>query len=267
MTEPWIEEFLSLIGSEDITKIDFEKAIRLKEQNLPKSIFKFRAVNDFALKNLSDGTAWFTSPSKYNDPYDCVGTLSYAELARTVSNAPPNYEQALRQHYESIFTSLRETLKISSFCTLHTPILMWSHYADNHRGFCMEYEVQDLPEGIRRILFPVIYISTLFDYEKYFQNISKSPLNFNIFFTLVSALHKAKEWDYESEWRIAFVHNALANESNYAIGFPKAIHLGARVSEADKDKLLVICRKRGIEVHEMRLARDRFELTSNPTPI
>ncbi len=44
---------------------------------------------------------------------------------------------------------------------------MWSHYADEHRGFCIEYAVADLPSIAQRLLFPIIYREEIFDSTKF----------------------------------------------------------------------------------------------------
>jgi hypothetical protein len=38
----------------------------------------------------------------------------------------------------------RAVTKVSSSSEVSDSILMWSHYADNHRGFCVEYGLRGL---------------------------------------------------------------------------------------------------------------------------
>jgi hypothetical protein len=63
--------------------------------------------------------------------------------------------------------SHKESLKICSFSETPDSIIMWSHHADQHRGFCIEYGVEDLPpsDGFVRMLFPVVYSERLFRTE------------------------------------------------------------------------------------------------------
>jgi Mg/Co/Ni transporter MgtE len=59
----------------------------IKHQHLPECVYKYREVNNFSLKKLDEGTVWLTSPSKYNDPYDCAATMSYSELVKGTPRA------------------------------------------------------------------------------------------------------------------------------------------------------------------------------------
>ncbi len=38
---------------------------------------------------------------------------------------------------------------------------MWAHYADNHQGFCIEYDLSNESEGRTAPLFPVIYSESM----------------------------------------------------------------------------------------------------------
>lgn len=63
----------------------------------------------------------------------------------------------------------KASLKLSSFSETGNSIVMWSHYAAPHTGFCIEYSVHALPADnlTRRFLFPVIYSKDLIDATKY----------------------------------------------------------------------------------------------------
>ena len=57
-----------------------QDAIDLKNQNLPKKIYKYREVTEYSLYNLCDNSVWVNSPIEYNDPYDCAGSFDMEEL-------------------------------------------------------------------------------------------------------------------------------------------------------------------------------------------
>lgn len=74
--------------------------------------------------------------------------------------------------------------------------LMWAHYADNHRGFCIEYEYDEREFS----LFAVTYSS---------HPIMASAKEFlftpdEIFVRLLTT--KSVEWMYEDEWRIVEIN-------------------------------------------------------------
>ena len=78
--------------------------------------------------------------------------------------------------------------------------LMWSHYADQHRGVCIEYDVSMLkPHELHQITYGAsreVLTSQLRDFI--FEN-SESARNA---IDKACLLTKASEWRYEREWRI-----------------------------------------------------------------
>ena len=77
---------------------------------------------------------------------------------------------------------------------------MWAHYADNHRGFCVEYEVRN-PRSIKvsASLHPISYSSAplILDVEE-------------LLFTPKQAIirivtTKSSHWAYENEYRTVYL--------------------------------------------------------------
>jgi len=46
---------------------------------------------------------------------------------------------------KTLTASHKDSLKVCSFSGTQYSIIMWSHYADQHRGFCIEYDTNSLP--------------------------------------------------------------------------------------------------------------------------
>ncbi len=51
---------------------------------------------------------------------------------------------------------IQDSMNVSSFCEENDQFLMWSHYSNSHRGFCIEYDIDrwNKSDLRRRILFP-----------------------------------------------------------------------------------------------------------------
>jgi len=136
---------------------------------------------------------------------------------------------------------------------------MWSHYSDNHKGFCLEYDVGSWPRRERRILYPVIYSGRLFDATKY---ILRSILSndFENIYGIVAATHKSLDWEYEKEWRFVLPMGESFADRNYRVPSPSALYLGTRIGEENQDELKRIADEKGILVYKMQLSSTKFEL-------
>jgi hypothetical protein len=158
----------------------------------------------------------------------------------------------------------KESLKVCSFSGTHDSIIMWSHYGDQHRGFCIEYDTESMSEGdlLMRLLYPVVYSKRLFDGTKYYDAALQNQQAFNILFPALAALYKSPEWSYEKEWRLVLPANMVKKASIWRVPTPKRIYLGSLMASDKREEIADICRRKKIEVHRMHLLDDSFALRS-----
>ena len=133
---------------------------------------------------------------------------------------------------------------------------MWGLYADESRGFCIEYSFPtDSFLGQRMLLnlFPIYYgdkpLIKFFDvlikglYSK--NNINGiSYEDYQDWF--LSAYTKDKTYEFQKEWRITFDKRMGGNLQTFP--FAKSIILGERMTEDNKKRLIEIARKKNIKV-------------------
>ena len=139
-------------------------------------------------------------------------------------------------------------------------ILMWSHYADSHKGFALEYDfrpTQSIPLE-RGALYPVIYSDERYDASLYitwqFLHVlgfhSKNP-DISAFSKV--ALHKSSVWAYEREWRIIDPgpHDVLNPKPSVIHYKPVAIYYGENIPRNKLERLHQIALKKGIVEYKM----------------
>ena len=313
----WKDDFVSIMSGATISLDDIERAMTLKDENLPAKIYKFRGFNENALSNFYSDTVWLCSADNYNDPYECCTTIDFEALHQAISkdnlsgflswgdlkehltqveisqiresNDPMRalaysllekdgdipeerrrevVEELVGAHlkrnndyYQRFNKRAQKGTKICSFSERVDSVVMWGHYADNHQGFCLEYDVKDFPPGDvrRRILYPVIYSDQLFDATEYILQ-SMRYGDFNNLFGAMAAIHKSPDWAYEKEWRFVIPMGDSCQGKNYAMPQPSALYLGARIQEDKKETLVEIARKKGVPVYEMDLSPTEFRL-------
>jgi hypothetical protein len=147
------------------------------------------------------------------------------------------------------------------FCLSALPActLMWSHYAENHRGICLEFGIDNPLIGMA---LSVIYKP---EYPKW------SPMDFEAeeVRALEMLLIKAVEWGYEREYRIISLHN---NELNTPLhvdeggrftlppGSLKSVIAGCQ-ADYDAINAIVKCHMPDLPVKRAVRVPDQFELT------
>jgi len=140
---------------------------------------------------------------------------------------------------ELLFTDkVKEITLVSCFSEVKDSIIMWSHYADKHKGFCVEYDLKSMSyprkDMLLTLLFPVLYQNELFNSTNYLklenENISKV-------ISVYPAITKSKEWEYEKEWRIVIPSGILKDEMEWIVPLPTAILLELKLNWIIKNLL------------------------------
>lgn len=157
----------------------------------------------------------------------------------------------------------RETTKACPFSEVMDSIIMWSHYADNHRGFCLEYDFESLGENhpLCKKLYPVVYSERIYDLTPWAETLVAGRRdNFNPEAPVLAVIHKFVGWKYEKEWRLLEVTKEIKDDHSCQVPPPTKIFLGSMMDPCQHRELLAICEQKGTDVYQMRLVDDRFAL-------
>lgn len=199
-------------------------------------LYKYRAWDDYARSMIELGQVYFVAPSKLNDPFDFaieptpprnanykarkdylikgyiresggkLGKKKAKEMARKKlkeSRGKLYFENNYEDFLDIISRNRDENFGVLSLTEDCLNLLMWSHYADSHKGICVGIKVSAL--GDRRIpdssdwrvlagLHKMEYVS---QYPE--TDVGKTDSFLDIVDKQLST--KCEEWKYEKEWR------------------------------------------------------------------
>lgn len=203
-------------------------------------------------------------------PKEMTDTLRVAlSLIEDIKDYEERIEETRKRvisQIETYFPILSETSKrysaIACFSESIESVLMWSHYANSHKGFALEYNFRPiLEQPIKNVgLFPVIYSEERLDISDYiayeFLRILGIPAKMpDIAASIKNALWKSDIWAYEKEWRmIDSTPRDITDERASAIHYkPVAIYYGRHMSSDDKKTLHEVAKEKGIKEYEMYL--------------
>ena len=148
--------------------------------------------------------------------------------------------------------------------------LMWSHYANKHYGFCLEYDFTHTITSARDfnvakiMLLPVIYSkkrpllsNSVFSAQNLVKYVKTKKMPMDAMEDIIyGLLFKSPDWAYEQEWRIIGI-NMEGNVMK--LPTPRKLFLGANIEKSSKEKLIEIARKKHIPVYQMFLSSDRYQ--------
>jgi hypothetical protein len=212
--------------------------VRMQKNPTIMIAYKYRDWNNFNHRSiLSKNEIYLSSPKYFNDPFDCrisenlslINTDSKLDEFidnisddAGLSSSDPNYlnlRQNLRNRLETKRDELQNEIDQFSYDRLdnHTGvyclakhwdnILMWSHYASSHTGFCIGFDFNLLNKpGLFNQGSPV-------DYPVNYPQIDPLDKDF-INIAIKKTTVKSIDWQYEYEYRLikVFWPNVLSEK-------------------------------------------------------
>lgn len=174
--------------------------------------FKYRQVSKNLIDSLVNSTIYFSSRESLNDPFDSKIDIRQVIESLLKEELPASTREQLVQiaHNETFFQRFDDGYRDFGICSLSTNLsetLMWSHYADQHRGVAVHYDFPiewlNNPTEIMGVA-PVTYDpNTVSDWIR-----NNAGLFHDGHFQFVTELlkrvltAKAPAWSYEKEGRI-----------------------------------------------------------------
>ncbi len=201
-----------------------------------KRLYKYRAFGVRALRSLTEAEVHYAQPRTFNDPLDCdptldvdvgrptlekllyrmfmrrmdksqaadeIGNLRYMSTEvgdyKTDKEADAYLARMLAREIKNELDDEFAQRGVLSLSATWSSALMWSHYADEHRGICVEYDTTDQEHPN---LGPVSYrapravkASDLVRWKGRNDDAAKQSVIQTYFYA------KSSEWKYEKEWR------------------------------------------------------------------
>jgi hypothetical protein len=243
------------------------------ERHPPPILWKYRPWNIHTRSMITGGELWFATVAELNDPFEFRWQDKFPtdpREQRRFSNALrdmhfPGEDKTKRKAILEIFwRQVRDMAAVSPdgivpssatkpqgvFCLSEVcnDVLMWSHYADRHRGICVGIRTDRIPASRFAKVQYCDDIPVLDCWEYVKSNVDR--------FVKLS-LAKATRWQYEKEWRT--VHEP---GKHLARGCVDRIIIGACATDEMKKDVHQAIRESGckIKVIEAKLSPTAYAL-------
>lgn len=223
------------------------------------NFYSFRSPSQFTIDDLANNVITVVSPSQFNDPVDCMvfPWLDYKQNAECVMERDKRMMKAITEAYSHLkvrcFVSRQKlpTMKGEMQKSLKdTPeqfdTLMWSHYAQNHTGICVQY---CLPKSITEADKELLTVSRLANvHYASTGDVTKDMSLRQAFFT------KSKKWEYEDEVRLLH-YDPTWNTDFKPIKLPqgsvKAVYFGLKCTEDTKNKIRKALKYENVDYYQI----------------
>ena len=250
----------------------------------PATIYKYYPDKLERLADIKANKMWYSAPSAFNDVFDCDIAIDKTGIFDSVKLMCPDkrgmragspmwkkLQSMVHQEVNSLkstWETLRTQTGISCLSESEKSLLMWAHYANNHRGICVEYDLLEINKQLRFSAIPVIYSADRVCFRSITEDsIEKDSLS--VFIESVSS--KSLEWSYEKEWRIIRDHVACGDKWDDAkkgalldMISPASITLGCQAEDSFERAVSIYCQENKINLYKMEKDESLYQLNRIP---
>ena len=227
---------------------------------MPDYFYKYSTINENLRSTISNGELWYNTSNNFNDPFDCKAYLNFGnteeecrmnfdkfnrafkidqpELNMKVWNnllKKPNDFNLINSY--SAADNIEKSIGVTCFSENYNNTLMWSHYANSHKGLVLEFK-KDINGSLSKGMLPVNY------FENYpIINVSDytEEQMISIVYQVICA--KGIDWEYENEWRTVTADGSGLKK------FDKSeltgLIFGLNTDEKDKKEIFDLIQKSG----------------------
>ena len=251
-----------------------ERAKRVYSQN--KYILYHYTSFDTAKRIIDGNSLRFSSPDNFNDPFDlnhdifdyestieeCVDffcrffPLDREAYTKRFSLSVSKDPDFIRKNGIQMLTEFKEDIGVICFSEEYNNALMWSHYADKHKGVCLGI---NLGSNKTYNIMPVNYIKEMYRLNFY------KHLNPDMHLLYIWLYYKSHIWEYENEVRAICPSISRFCDNNLRlIKFPqedlKEIYFGLKTSESEVQEIEQLLLEKGYKIKNIK----REKMLINP---
>ncbi|MDR6240979.1 DUF2971 domain-containing protein [Aureibacter tunicatorum] len=223
---------------------------------------------------------------EFNDPFEMIpGYELFKHDYKTINSIlknNPNEGDAYYEDYMDTMTGARASLGVICFSSKLDNLLMWSHYANNHEGICVEFDAESpFFNGQYKDCGSSLFENLDYDTKDIYDNVGtlKKVEYSNIRPSVIetraliddtkSWLVKSKEWEYEDEYRIILPldrsESKKINDLNISLfkidkEIIKSVTMGCQVQESVKKTISNYCSKLNIPLKESFISTTDYKL-------
>ena len=249
--------------------------------NDPTILYKYKDLSPGGIDHVEDmlrnNQLWYSSPLHFNDPFDCRcvfdirntrdeivlrkaafltrqnGKTLADALAEADEGIPSEQQELELWQTQQIDVYSRRAANSGILCL--TPVcdnfIMWTHYAKNHTGICIQFRVRD---GSEKEHLKFIADAQPVEYA------DRCPLinvvrDGTVEMVRKAFLTKSTPFRYEREWRIIQMDQGTGLKP-IPEGIIGAVILGCQINAADRERVINACAEYNGDVEIVKATLD-----------
>ena len=220
-----------------------------------KPVYKYRSGDketfERDLKSIRKNHFWSASIDSLNDPCEAfISTQNFQiQLGLIIKIFNRKLDKSASDEVVNALNNVierRKVIGIYSLSQTYNHELLWAHYANSHKGFCIEYDLDLLltTNKMDKIYsFPIKYSNKI-------PQVDISDISGKGGLPIIKKLAgtKSKSWSYEEEFRLITDQSGSFQYNHRAI---TAIYFGLRMEQDKRDLIMNELAGRGISFYQI----------------
>ncbi|CAL2083220.1 conserved hypothetical protein [Tenacibaculum dicentrarchi] len=224
-------------------------------------VYKYRGgtkeIIERDIQSLEENHFWSSCIDALNDPWETiVKSDKFQKQSKSIGWFLNQKKKSALSKVHDALMNVLDALKKAGIYSLSGNALdeiLWAHYADGHKGFCIEYDLDSLLNSYSGTFFsfPIIYTKNPPDIElKDIQSKNQKLIK-------KLAGYKSKRWDYEQEYRIT---TNFPGPYYYEYDALKSIYFGLRMDNDHKNLIMKKLKGRGVKYYQVEQVHKSYKL-------
>ncbi len=237
---------------------DLKDSFGVTEKVYPKLLANLSPEGVMKLSETPFNLPEYAKANQITDDTDEIGLILALNhlLGIASEESAAKADAMMTQLGQKVAKAFEDTFYVGCLCSDNKNRLMWSHYADCHKGFCIEYDFSQAPDDL--LPLPVIYTNKRpqIPWRAVIQMNDETRAEATRAF-MMALLTKDAVWDYEREWRLLVASTMGQKQKMPPIS---CIYLGALCPPEIKATIMEIAAHKSIPVKQMVVDRGEYEL-------
>ena len=251
-------------------------------------IYKYRSFDtQYKFDVFTSAQLYFARPSEFNDPFESkpqiVGLETYKErqeyvddyIRRECGERKYKERKTLKKQFLIRLSDLALVKKgihklldengIFSAAKKWSQNLMWAHYADSHKGFCVGFEFNNMFDPNMGVAHEVRYSKEYPKFGPEFFMGDHDTYNERLFETTLAT--KSFDWSYEEEVRyIKLSRDGGSGIYSFDKNSLKEVIIGALASPKNRSEIIKAITKSmpWVRIYQAKLSVSKYELYREP---
>ena len=215
--------------------------------------YAYRSVHDYMLDSFKNETLSMSSPTTFNDPFDCP-------ILEILNQYGDELSKLMREAYQdclkiTCFVKNRKLEPVMNEEGIPVRVpkhendpdeylseLMWAHYAKNHTGMCVKYHFRnDITKFADKSKGQIAYFRDVKYTSELYTDAESGTINLRDAFFV-----KSKAWEYENELRL-LAYDPKGNGDYASIDAKNsvaAVYFGLKCPKDKRSEIMAILKDR-----------------------